>query len=108
MKEKIIYVANDGKEFPNKDQCLAHEAKIKEKHDNLLELIGIHEYYVIAFTDKDKIIGYEPILSGKNMTSNPKFAIKYRNIEEAFKAKDTSAALYGRPKKVVGYDKNKS
>jgi len=107
MKEKIIYIANDGKEFPNKDQCLTHEAKIKEKHDNLLELIGIHEYYVIAFMDKSgKIIGYDPIMSGKHSTSNPKFAVKYRSIEEAFKAKDIMYS--SSPKKVVGYDKNKS
>jgi hypothetical protein len=43
-------------------------------------------------------------MSGKSMTRNPKFAERFKSIDDAFKAKELVSGM-GHQKVVVGYDR---
>lgn len=45
MTEKIIYIADDGKQFDNKDDCLVHDSMIKDMLTTGIKYLEIIKRY---------------------------------------------------------------
>lgn len=61
MKEVIVYIANDGKQFFKESECVRYELSVAEKHN------GFKYYEELVVLDNDPNFG---ICAAKNISDN--------------------------------------